>query len=142
MIKHIKNRWQSPRTIRLDGDSSHEFGSILNAVLGELNDEIIEGLEEGLDAGAQIIMDALSAASPVKTNKLSKSWIVKKYPKLRRIQNTIMVKGQKGDNINLAGLLEYSTVHGNPFIEQTVNDNIEKAAEVAAQKIMKLNVEE
>jgi hypothetical protein len=136
MSKYIENRWESPTNIKLNGDSEREFGFAITAALNEIGEQITAGLEDGLDAGAQLMIDALSAASPVRHGDLSKSWVANKYPRLRKIQNTVMVKGKSGDNINLAGLLEYSTVHGNPFIERTVDENIGKAAEVAVQSIL------
>jgi hypothetical protein len=113
------------------------LGSAIAKIIEEYGDTVYYATEDGLDEAEKILINELSAASPVKSGKFARSWKGKgrKYKLQRYVGNTKMVKS-KGGKIPLSNILEYSTIRGKPFINRTHQRSINKmaAAIIAAIK--------
>lgn len=110
----------------------------ISDALEDFADYTFKATDKALDVGAKILIQDLKSASPVgATKEFAKSWKKKKKYKLKRyIGNTKMVKGAKSE-IPLANILEYSTVHGQPFIKRTYNNSIDKIAMAIIDEVRK-----
>ena len=113
------------------------IGGAIEKIVKEYSDTIYYATEEGLDEAEKILINELSAASPVKSGKFARSWKGKgrKYKLQRYVGNTKTVEGKSG-KIPLSNILEYSTIRGKPFINRTYQNSINKmaAAIIAAIK--------
>ncbi len=113
------------------------IGGAIEKIVKEYSDTIYYATEEGLDEAEKILINELSAASPVKSGKFARSWKGKgrKYKLQRYVGNTKTVEGKSG-KIPLSNILEYSTIRGKPFINRTYQSSINKmtAAIIAAIK--------
>jgi hypothetical protein len=87
-----------------------ELAFSVDDLLDDYKNFVDEAVEEGLDDAQKLLINNLSAKSPVgKTGKYAKAWKGKgKTVKHRRfIHNTKMVPGKRG-RIPLSNILEYS----------------------------------
>ena len=113
------------------------IGGAIEKIVKEYSDTIYYATEEGLDEAEKILINELSAASPVKSGKFARSWKGKgrKYKLQRYVGNTKTVEGKSG-KIPLSNILEYSPIRGKPFINRTYLNSINKmtAAIIAAIK--------
>ena len=113
------------------------IGGAIEKIVKEYSDTIYYATEEGLDEAEKILINELSAASPVKSGKFARSWKGKgrKYKLQRYVGNTKVVEGKSG-KIPLSNILEYSTIRGKPLINRTYQNSINKmtAAIIAAIK--------
>lgn len=114
------------------------LGSAIAKIIEEYGDTVYYATEDGLDEAEKILINELSAASPVKSGKFARSWKGKgrKYKLQRYVGNTKMVKS-KGGKIPLSNILEYSTIRGKPFINRTHQRSINKMAAAIVATIKK-----
>ena len=105
-------------------------------ILDDYSDDIYFLTEEGLNEAEKVLIDNLKAASPKDTGDFAKAWKGKgkKYKLRRYVGNTKMVQGKKGP-IPLSNILEYSTVHGKPFIKKTYEQSISAMREAIIKTI-------
>ena len=105
-------------------------------ILDDYSDDIYFLTEEGLNEAEKVLIDNLKAASPKDTGDFAKAWKGKgkKYKLRRYVGNTKMVEGKKG-KIPLSNILEYSTVHGKPFIKKTYEQSISAMREAIIKTI-------
>lgn len=116
--------------------------------LREYGDVVFQATEEGITAGAYVLMDELRKASP-KIKKAPKGYVSKnfgkrwkvegigKYKLKRYVGNSTVVDGKDGDPISLTNIFEYSTTRGAPFVVDTFDDNIDKIAAAVVAEIKK-----
>lgn len=114
------------------------LGSAIAKIIEEYGDTVYYATEDGLDEAEKILINELSAASPVKSGKFARSWKGKgrKYKLQRYVGNTKTVKS-KGGKIPLSNILEYSTIRGKPFINRTHQRSINKMAAAIVATIKK-----
>lgn len=110
-------------------------------MLIEYGDQVYIATEEGLDAAEEVLISELKAATPGKEphrRNLAKGWkgSKRKYKLLRFVGNTVTVEN-KGKEVPLINILEYSELHGKPFVKQTFNSSIEKMAAAVVAVIKK-----
>lgn len=105
-------------------------------ILDDYSDDIYFLTEEGLNEAEKVLIDNLKAASPKDTGDFAKAWKGKgkKYKLRRYVGNTKMVQGKKGP-IPLSNILEYSTIHGKPFIRRTYEQSISTMREAIIKTI-------
>ena len=105
-------------------------------ILDDYSDDIYFLTEEGLNEAEKVLIENLKAASPKDSGDFAKSWKGKgkKYKFRRYVGNTKMVEGKKG-KIPLSNILEYSTVHGKPFIKKTYEQSISAMREAIIKTI-------
>lgn len=105
-------------------------------ILDDYSDDIYFLTEEGLNEAEKVLIDNLKAASPKDSGEFAKAWKGKgkKYKLRRYVGNTKMVQGKKGP-IPLSNILEYSTVHGKPFIKKTYEQSISAMREAIIKTI-------
>lgn len=105
-------------------------------LLDDYSDEIYFATEEGLNDAEKVLIENLKAASPKDSGDFAKSWKGKgkKYKLRRYVGNTKMVDGKKG-HIPLSNILEYSTIHGKPFIRRTYEESIPAMKEAIIKSI-------
>lgn len=115
--------------------SINEIASSINEILEDTKHQIIEATNDALDEAADVMKNCLEEASPRgKTKKLAESWKIKKQGRSRRIINGKKVKGASG-SIPLVNILEYSTKHGNPFVDRTLKANESKVVSIFKKNI-------
>lgn len=110
-------------------------------MLIEYGDQVYLATEEGLDAAEEVLISELKAATPGKNphkRNLAKGWkgTKRKYKLLRFVGNTVTVD-HKGKEVSLINILEYSTLHGKPFVKETFNSNIDRMAAAVVAEIKK-----
>lgn len=105
-------------------------------ILDDYSDDIYFLTEEGLNEAEKVLIDNLKAASPRASGDFAKAWKGKgkKYKLRRYVGNTKMVQGKKGP-IPLSNILEYSTIHGKPFIRRTYEQSIPAMREAIIKNI-------
>ena len=98
------------------------LGKFIQDVQKEVGDTLNEGLEEATD----YLADKLQAKTPVKTGVTKDSWIKqKKYRNVKYINNTSVNK----QGYPIINVLEYSKTKGKPFVRKVVareKGNIER----------------
>lgn len=107
------------------------FDIDLETVLAETEKEVLEVTDESLDNAAEFLKSKLAEATPRgnSTQHLADKWKIKKLEKKRKLSNSKNVK-HKGRSVPLINILEYSTAHGHPFVEKTVQNNTETITEI------------
>ncbi len=107
-------------------------------ILEDYGDAIYQATEEGLTAAEKVLIKNLKIASPKKIGKFAKKWKGKgkKYKLRRYVGNSTMVKSG-GKEIPLANILEYSTLHGKPFIRNTYANSVDEMAKAVMNEIKK-----
>lgn len=105
-------------------------------ILDNYSDDIYFLTEEGLNEAEKVLIDNLKTASPKDSGEFAKAWKGKgkKYKLRRYVGNTKMVQGKKGP-IPLSNILEYSTIHGKPFIRRTYEQSIPAMREAIIKTI-------
>ena len=98
------------------------LGKFIQDVQKEVGDTLNEGLEEATD----YLADKLQAKTPVKTGVTKNSWVKqKKYRNVKYINNTSVNK----QGYPIINVLEYSKTKGKPFVRKVVareKGNIER----------------
>lgn len=98
------------------------LGKFIQDVQKEVGDTLNEGLEEATD----YLADKLQAETPVKTGVTKNSWIKQmKYRNVKYINNTATNK----QGYPIINVLEYSKTKGKPFVRKVVareKGNIER----------------
>ncbi len=95
----------------------------LQAIYGQFIHATFEKRQEALQAAAEVCCRAMETASPTDTGEYASQWVIKTaYYDRRYVGNKKTVKGAD-HNIPLSNILEYSTIHGHPFIQATLDAN-------------------
>lgn len=98
------------------------LGKFIQDVQKEVGDTLNEGLEEATD----YLADKLQAKTPVKTGVTKNSWVKQmKYRNVKYINNTATNK----QGYPIINVLEYSKTKGKPFVRKVVareKGNIER----------------
>jgi len=98
------------------------LGKFIQDVQKEVGDTLNEGLEEATD----YLADKLQAETPVKTGVTKNSWVKQmKYRNVKYINNTATNK----QGYPIINVLEYSKTKGKPFVRKVVareKGNIER----------------
>lgn len=103
-----------------------DFTKAIDKFLEKCEKEVGENLESGLDEAQDYLIEKLKENSPKDTGDYADHWKKWAYGKgFRLVANDKRVKMSKKTYRNvahdqhLAGILEYSTYHSNPHIEET-----------------------
>lgn len=106
------------------------FDIDLETILAETEKEVLGVTDESLDSAAEFLKSKLVESTPRgnSTQHLADKWKIKKLEKKRKLSNSKNVK-HKGRSVPLINILEYSTSHGHPFVEKTVQNNAETIIE-------------
>ena len=114
------------------------FSLALNEVLDDYKVEINEQTEKAVDKAAKLVKAKLVLASPSGTGfggHLKDSWKIKKGNGRRFIKNSKKVKGKGSANIPLVNILEYSTKHGHPFVDETLRSSENEVKSIFEQSM-------
>jgi HK97 gp10 family phage protein len=114
------------------------FDIDMNEMLEEYTAEVLKASDEAVDEAAKLMKERLEQNTPRGSGKTASSWRVKKDGKKRIIRNTRKVKGKKGGNIPLVNILEYSTVHGHPFVQKTYTETQPEILAIFEKDISKI----
>lgn len=109
------------------------FSLALNEVLDDYKVEINERTEKAVDKAAKLVL-----ASPSGTGfggHLKDSWKIKKGNGRHFIKNSKKVKGKGSANIPLVNILEYSTKHGHPFVDETLRSSENEVKSIFEQSM-------
>lgn len=106
------------------------LGKFIQDVQKEVGDTLNEGLEEATD----YLADKLQAKTPVKTGVTKNSWVKQmKYRNVKYINNSATNK--KGYPI--INVLEYSKTRGKPFVRRVVSRERKNIERIILQKMEK-----
>lgn len=106
------------------------LGKFIEDVQKEVGDTLNEGLEEATD----YLADKLQAKTPVDTGVTKASWVkTTKYRNVKYINNTATNK--QGDPI--INVLEYSKTKGKPFVRRVVSRERKNIERIILQKMEK-----
>jgi hypothetical protein len=106
------------------------LGKFIQDVQKEVGDTLNEGLEEATD----YLADKLQAKTPVKTGVTKASWVkTKKYRNVKYINNTATNK----QGYPIINVLEYSKTKGKPFVRRVVSRERKNIERIILQKMEK-----
>lgn len=106
------------------------LGKFIQDVQKEVGDTLNEGLEEATD----YLADKLQAKTPVKTGVTKNSWVKQmKYRNVKYINNTATNK----QGYPIINVLEYSKTRGKPFVRKVVARERKNIERIILQKMEK-----
>lgn len=106
------------------------LGKFIQDVQKEVGDTLNEGLEEATD----YLADKLQAETPVDTGVTKNSWIKQmKYRNVKYINNTATNK----QGYPIINVLEYSKTRGKPFVRRVVSRERKNIERIILQKMEK-----
>lgn len=106
------------------------LGKFIQDVQKEVGDTLNEGLEEATD----YLADKLQAETPVDTGVTKASWIKQmKYRNVKYINNTATNK----QGYPIINVLEYSKTKGKPFVRRVVSRERKNIERIILQKMEK-----
>ena len=106
------------------------LGKFIQDVQKEVGDTLNEGLEEATD----YLADKLQAKTPVKTGVTKNSWVKQmKYRNVKYINNTATNK----QGYPIINVLEYSKTRGKPFVRRVVSRERKNIERIILQKMEK-----
>ena len=106
------------------------LGKFIQDVQKEVGDTLNEGLEEATD----YLADKLQAKTPVKTGVTKNSWVKQmKYRNVKYINNTATNK----QGYPIINVLEYSKTKGKPFVRRVVSRERKNIERIILQKMEK-----
>jgi len=106
------------------------LGKFIQDVQKEVGDTLNEGLEEATD----YLADKLQAETPVDTGVTKNSWIKQmKYRNVKYINNTATNK----QGYPIINVLEYSKTKGKPFVRRVVSRERKNIERIILQKMEK-----
>lgn len=106
------------------------LGKFIQDVQKEVGDTLNEGLEEATD----YLADKLQAETPVDTGVTKNSWIKQmKYRNVKYINNTATNK----QGYPIINVLEYSKTRGRPFVRRVVSRERKNIERIILQKMEK-----
>lgn len=95
----------------------------LQSIYSDFIHQTFENRQDALQAAAEVCCQAMEQAAPARTGEYKQSWVIKTaYYDRRYVGSSKTVQGS-GHNIPLSNILENSAIHGNPFIQQTLDAN-------------------
>lgn len=103
--------------------TANDFSISLNKILDDYKIEVDKRTDKAVAKAAKLVKAQLVTASPVgagDNGHLKDKWQIKKGEGRRIITNTKRVKGKGSAKIPLVNILEYSTVHGHPFVNSAL----------------------
>lgn len=102
-------------------DFSTSSFNFLKDELNKLSKDVLKNREDALNEASDYLVNRLKAETPTKTGKTKNSWINnKKYKGVRYINNTSLNK----NGIPIVNLLEFSKLHGKPFVRKTFDNSV------------------
>lgn len=106
------------------------LGKFIQDVQKEVGDTLNEGLEEATD----YLADKLQAETPVDTGVTKNSWVKQmKYRNVKYINNTATNK----QGYPIINVLEYSKTRGKPFVRRVVSRERKNIERIILQKMEK-----
>jgi|CZCB01.1.fsa_nt_gi hypothetical protein len=106
------------------------LGKFIQDVQKEVGDTLNEGLEEATD----YLADKLQAETPVDTGVTKNSWVKQmKYRNVKYINNTATNK----QGYPIINVLEYSKTKGKPFVRRVVSRERKNIERIILQKMEK-----
>lgn len=106
------------------------LGKFIEDVQKEVGDTLNEGLEEATD----YLADKLQAETPVDTGVTKNSWVKQmKYRNVKYINNTATNK----QGYPIINVLEYSKTRGKPFVRRVVSRERKNIERIILQKMEK-----
>lgn len=114
------------------------FTKVIEKFLDQVQQEVGENLEKGLDQAQDLLIDQLKDASPKgeSGDHYADHWKpAEKGKGYRKIKNDKTVEWKNGHDKHLAGILEYSTKHSKPHIESTRRKSRRKILKILKDSI-------
>lgn len=116
------------------------IGDELKLILQKIKQEVSEKREKALNEASIYLKQKFEEATWVKSGKLKASWILNdKYKNVRYIYNIDILPAGDGNpfgGVPKLNLVEYSKIHGKPFVRKTFDANV-YSLEKIMEKVLK-----
>lgn len=118
--------------------SSWDFlGEEMSKYIKDMTSTMENNVEKGLNEASEYLKKQLENNTPADSGELKKSWeITKKYKGVKYIYNTKLIPS-KSEMIPLLNVIEFSTLHGKPFVRRTFDQNENQIKEIIIKNINK-----
>ena len=115
-------------------DFSTTSWAFLGKFIQDVQKEVGDTLNEGLEEATEYLADKLQAETPVNTGVTKDSWVKQmKYRNVKYINNTATNK----QGYPIINVLEYSKTRGKPFVRRVVSRERKNIERIILQKMEK-----
>lgn len=115
-------------------DFSTTSWAFLGKFIQDVQKEVGDTLNEGLEEATEYLADKLQAETPVNTGVTKNSWVKQmKYRNVKYINNTATNK----QGYPIINVLEYSKTRGKPFVRRVVSRERKNIERIILQKMEK-----
>ena len=115
-------------------DFSTTSWAFLGKFIQDVQKEVGDTLNEGLEEATEYLADKLQAETPVDTGVTKNSWVKQmKYRNVKYINNTATNK----QGYPIINVLEYSKTKGKPFVRRVVSRERKNIERIILQKMEK-----
>ncbi len=115
-------------------DFSTTSWAFLGKFIQDVQKEVGDTLNEGLEEATEYLADKLQAETPVNTGVTKDSWVKQmKYRNVKYINNTATNK----QGYPIINVLEYSKTKGKPFVRRVVSRERKNIERIILQKMEK-----
>lgn len=115
-------------------DFSTTSWAFLGKFIQDVQKEVGDTLNEGLEEATEYLADKLQAETPVDTGVTKNSWVKQmKYRNVKYINNTATNK----QGYPIINVLEYSKTRGKPFVRRVVSRERKNIERIILQKMEK-----